>query len=359
MPGPDLLRLHVVALPHTSTTKAYSADAFEEKCRKFSTMMHELGHEVYLYGGPDNEASCTEFVSCITSEEQVNLGFSGPQDYLGIDFNAPEPWGTFNANVIREMHLRVKERDIICLISGTAARPIAQAFPDNLAVEFGIGYSGVWSDYKVFESYAWRNYIYGKYNMDGQFFDTVIPNFFEVEDFPFSFTKDDYFLFIGRLNANKGLDIAQEVCKRKGLRLVVAGPGDFSGYGEYVGRVDPIGRGQYMRHATAVFVPTRYIPPFEGVHVEAMLTGTPVITTDFGVFSETVTSEVGIRCNTLQEFLDATEQVKGLDPHRIRSYAVERFSTRVVAEQYEKYFRRLLTLYGDGWYQLRDSIGSN
>jgi glycosyltransferase involved in cell wall biosynthesis len=339
------MRLHVVSLPHTQLAKAYSCCAYTEKVRKFRTMMELRGHEVFAYASEDGDA-----ISCITKDEQGSFGFAGPDDYLKIDFNATEPWATFNANVIREIRGRIMPGDLICLITGDPAKPIAEAFPDNISVEFGVGYSGIAQPYCVFESYAWRNFCYGKYNMDGRFYDTVIPNYFEVDDFPFSAEKEDYYLFVGRVDANKGLPIAQEVCEKLGLRLVVAGPGHFTGYGEYVGVVGPEERGQLMSEAIALFAPTRYVAPFEGVHVEAMLCGTPVITTDFGVFSETVGSGSGVRCNTFQEFCDATEQVKELDPYRIAEYAAGRFSTDVVAAQYERYFERLLTLYEAGWY---------
>lgn len=345
------MRLHVIGLPHTSTTKAYSTCAYTEKTRKFATMMHRRGHTVYLYGGPENEAECTWFLPCITKAEQQEYGFNGPEDYLKIDFNAEQPWERFNRRVIRYLRHRIDSQDIICVITSYPTKAIAEAFPNNLVVEYGVGYQGICHPYRVFESYAWRNYVYGKNGMDGSFYDEVIPNFFEVEDFPLVKQKDDYYLFIGRLNANKGLNIAQDVCQRLGRRLVVAGPGNFSGYGEYVGVVGPERRAELMGHAAAVFVPTMYVPPFEGVHVEAMLCGTPVITTDFGVFSETVLQGVdGYRCKNLAEFMAAADKVKDCNPDLIHNRAVRRFSTEVIAEQYERYFERLSTLYGEGFY---------
>ncbi len=230
------------------------------------------------------------------------------------------------------------------------------AFPDHQVVEFGIGYPRTVANYRVFESYAWQNYVYGRQGSDGFNYDAVIPNYFETENFPFSKKKDDYFLFIGRLTGKKGYMTAVEVCKRLDKRLILAGQGDPPDYGEYVGVVGPEERARLMSRAQAVFVPTEYVGPFEGVHVEALLCGTPVITTDFGVFSETVVNGVnGFRCRSLREFLDAAKEVQNWSMSKryvIRVNAQRRFSTNIVALDYEAYFERLLTLWGDGWYQL-------
>jgi glycosyltransferase involved in cell wall biosynthesis len=149
----------------------------------------------------------------------------------------------------------------------------------------------------------------------------------------------------------KGWRIAQEVCKKLNQRLVVAGPGDFSGYGEYVGVVDYEERGKLLSKARAVFMPSLYLEPFGSVHVEAMLCGTPAITTDWGVFTETIVNGFnGYRCRMFSEFVEATQKVDKLDYKAIRKDAISKYSTQVVAKQYENYFKRLSTLWGKGFY---------
>ena len=331
-------RFHVINLPHTQLTKNYSTCAYTEKVRKFARMMREQGHEVLTY------------VNSVGNQKKH--GFNGPEDYLKIDFNDPKLWPEFNERVIKQMKKNIKPKDFICVITGTPVQAIKDAFPDNITVEFGVGYKGVMNpSFRVFESHAWRNYVYGRYDLDGAFYDEVIPNYFEVEDFPFQENKSDYYLFVGRIDANKGLNIAQDVCERLDKRLIVAGPGTFKGYGEYVGVVGSEERGKLMSQATALFCPTLYVPPFEGVHVEALLCGTPVITTDFGVFTETVENGVnGYRCKNLAEFMNATNQVKDLSPQQIRKNAIAKYSLESVGKQYEDYFKRLSALYDGGWY---------
>jgi len=352
------MRFHLVALPHTNVSTEHTACAFNQKVLKFADMMTKLGHEVFLYSSEIATAVVTEHIVCISEEERVAC-LKG-KHYTEADFNYNLPhWQNFNNKVIEGIKARRQKEDFICVIGGLAHKQIADALPDMMTVEFGIGYGGVFAPYKVFESYAWMHTVYGAQTMgnpnaaDGNFYDAVIPSYFETEKFPFN-KKEDYFLYIGRLTDRKGWSIAQEVCETLGKKLIVAGPGDFEGYGEYVGVVDEKLRGELMSKAQAVFVPTIYVEPFGSVHIEANLCGTPVITTDWGVFTETVENGTnGFRCRTLQEFIDAANIVQGWgDDERlnIQATAQMEYSVENVAIRYEEYFNKLLTLWGDGWY---------
>ena len=188
-----------------------------------------------------------------------------------------------------------------------------------MTVEYGIGYNGTFSPYRVFESYAHMHKVWGAqggYDPDGKFYDAVIPNYLNPADYPFvsGCDKEDYFLYLGRLIQRKGINIAVETCKRIGARLVVAGQGmksyennrlvceDGGVYDnvEYVGFATGQKRADLYGKARAVFVPTTYVEPFGAVAIEAQMAGTPAITTDFGAFTETVEHGVtGFRCHTL------------------------------------------------------------
>lgn len=350
------MRFHVVALPHTQVTRDFTSCAFTEKVRRFCIMMHDLGHEVILYAGEENEAPVTEHVVCIS--EDLRAAAVGDQHYTTVSFDTNLPhWQVFNATVTDKMRERLEPKDFICLIGGYAHKPIADAFPKHTAVEFGVGYGGVFAKYRVFESYAWMHSIYAGHNnptaVDGQFFDAVIPGYLEPEMFPAGDGDGDYYLYVGRVIDRKGYRIAQAVCEHLGKRLIIAGPGKGSGYGEFVGNVGPELRAALMGGAIAQFAPTLYIEPFGNVAIEAQVCGTPTITTDWGAFTETnINGLTGFRCRTLADFVKAAEDVKMLDRAAIRKHAIERYSLDVVGKLYENYFLRLLTLWDDGWYQL-------
>lgn len=350
------MRFHVVALPHTQVTKEFTSCAFTEKVRRFCAMMTNLGHEVILYAGEKNEAPVAEHVVCIS--EELRAAAVGTNHYTTASFDTNLPhWQVFNATVIDQMRERLEQKDFICLIGGSAHKPIADAFPQHTSVEFGIGYGGTFAKYRVFESYAWMHSIYAGHanptTVDGGFFDAVIPGYLEPEMFPMGYGEGDYYFFIGRIIDRKGYRIAQEVCERLGKRLILAGPGEGTGYGEFIGNVGPEQRAELMGGAIALFAPTLYIEPFGNIVVEAQTCGTPTITTDWGAFTETnINGLTGYRCRTLADFVRAAEDVKSLDRAAIRQHAIEHYSLDVVGKLYEDYFARLLTLWDDGWYQL-------
>jgi glycosyltransferase involved in cell wall biosynthesis len=104
---------------------------------------------------------------------------------------------------------------------------------------------------------------------------------------------------------------------------LIAGVGTPPTYGEYLG---PVGleRAELYQNAKAVFVPTTYVEPYGTVNVEAQMCGTPVITTDWGAFTETVIDGVtGYRCRTFGEFVQASIDAPKLDRNVIRQRALE------------------------------------
>jgi glycosyltransferase involved in cell wall biosynthesis len=349
------MRFHVVSLPHTQTTKDFAGCAYTEKVRRFCNMMKSLGHTVYLYAGEENEADVDELIPCITETQRRIVVGNRPYVEAPFDYKLPH-WQKFNKKAAAEIRKRAEKQDFVCVIGGGSHQPIALALPEMMVVEFGVGYSGVFSNYRVFESYAWMHSVYAQHRdaatADGSFFDAVIPGYLDPEMFPMGKGDGDYYLYVGRMIARKGVDIAAHICKTIGAKLIMAGPGDhIPNYGEYIGPVGPEKRAELMGGAIATFVPTLYIEPFGNVNIESQACGTPVITTDWGAFTETVVDGVtGFRCRNVEEFILATQNVKNLDRNVIRDRALSLYSVDVIAKQYEKYFNRLLTLWGDGWY---------
>lgn len=355
--------LHLVGMPHVQTTLEYISDAYGMKLRNMAIMMSNLGYKVNVYSSEDFDFEVTgDLVTCITKKEQEQ--FFGKDDhdkhFYKITWGPEEAhWRFFNGRVIEEIRKRYAPGDIIGHFSGWCEKEITDAFPDCYGVEVGIGYTGVYSKYRVFESYSHMHYVHGEQKDDnGNFYHTVIPGYHDKAKFLPASEPQDYFLYVGRLIPRKGYSIAQEVCQKLGKPLIIAGQieegQEFEGYGEYIGTVDEKRRNELMNKAIATFTPSLYIEPFGNVHVEALMSGSPVISTNFGVYTETIQNGFnGQRCDDFQEFLNAAEWAQTLsleDRKKIQEHGLSKWSTEVVAKQYDKYFQRLKRLEGNGWY---------
>ena len=370
-------RFHVIALPHTQTCLEHCACAYTMKVYNFCRMMMSLGHEVYHYGCEGSTVECTEHVSVITRDEQRIL--CGDNDFkktfYAIEWDTNRPyWQLTNSRCVVEVKRRQKPQDFLCIIGGTCHKPIADYLKDMTCVEFGIGYRGIWAPFRVFESYAHLHRCYGtgSPDPDGRWYDVVIPNYFDPEMFPLRMEKEPYLLFIGRLIQRKGVRVAAEIARDSDMPLLVAGQGckrhepglivceDGTEMRapkiQYIGHVDVQRRAEVMGKAQAVLVPTIYVEPFGGVNVEAQLCGTPVITTDFGAFTETVEHGVsGFRCHTMEHFTWAVQHAPRLNPAVIRERAEARYSIWNVRWMYQEYFDMIRDVQsGKGWYAKRE-----
>lgn len=377
-------RFHMIGYVHLPTSELYNSCAFTQKNIKLIKMLRALGHEVILYGAEGSDDIASKFVQTHTLKEirdiwgegdnRFDVGYNWKENLFKHDFNDPPTALTqrFYKKVIEEINKTKYQDDFLLVMQGYYQKPIADAVKLYLTVEPGIGYRGSYAKYRVFESHYIQYFTYGSENprgdTNGNYYDRVIPNYFDPADFPFVEKKEDYLLYIGRLIIRKGVNTAVKVAEATATKLKVAGQEDdetkFLGLDsplvERVGYADKKSRSELMGKAKAVFVPTIYLEPFGGVAAEAMLCGTPVITTNFGAFTDyNIDGLTGYKCNTLRDFIDASKKVIHLSPKDIHNYAVEKFSMETVKWDYQRWFEDLYALWESsvddkkkGWHRL-------
>jgi len=107
------MRFHIVALPHTQVTKEFAGCAFTEKVRRFCIMMHDLGHEVFLYAGEEVEAPVTELITCIGEDQRAAAVATVPH-YTQYPFSGGL-WWNFNTKAIEGIRERIEKEDFIAL----------------------------------------------------------------------------------------------------------------------------------------------------------------------------------------------------------------------------------------------------
>jgi len=364
--------VHILSLAHIPVRAESTRCAYSMKVYNLCRMLRGLGYPVTLYGLAGSDTSIADdFVECVSRETWESV--YGKHDPVTYQFD----WSTGDAawqecrrragfELVRHFQSCDPARPEFVLCSfGWAHEPSTRRLPDNaIVVESGIGYRSSFAKFRVFESHAVYHATLARAKPNdvicGQSYWTVIPNYYDPSHFDFAAQKQSYFLYMGRLNQDKGYGIALKACKRIGAKLICVGQlpnppdGDAAKWvinqirdagGRYLPSVGPGPRRQLLAGATALFVPSQYVEPFGGVHMEAAFSGTPVITSDWGVFPETVLQGItGYRCTTLREYTWAAAHIDRIDPHDCRQWAMQNFTMDAIGPRYDAYFQRLYDL---------------
>jgi len=378
--------LHVIAPFHTMMNTDFHHCAFTQKAFRIPKMMQPLGYEVIEYANGVSESEAAIKVMILSQEElEKSTGKHEKSAFHGNTAVIGTPhWTEFDKRLKEQLAKHVKTNDIICHPFGRAHADIVKMFPQQYHVETGIGYpDSDFGAFRIFESYAWMHYHLGKklhfdqngrvcYNQDqlpivgegGKDYMWIVPNYFDLEDWPYNPNKGQYLLYYGRICTEKGLDTIKAIADYLDEEIWLVGQGDPSPWKHeklvYKGPRTGKARAEVVGNAKALLMPTRYIEPFGGAGVEGQLTGAPLIASSYGCFSETIEhGKTGYRCHTLGDWLDA---IKNVNEGKIdREYTSQRaqrlYSLDTCAERFDAIFQQICDLgrpandpLGSGWY---------
>ena len=170
---------------------------------------------------------------------------------------------------------------------------------------------------------------------------------------------DDLIAF-GRIHPDKGTDLAIEIARRAGRRLIICGiVQDRKFFAEaveplidgdrvvYLGSVGPADRGRILGSGAALLHPIRFAEPFGLSVVEAMACGTPVVAYRRGSMPEVVDEGVTGRLVTdVDEAVDAVATITTIDRAGCARRARERFSAGRMVDDYLTIYRKIVSLKG-------------
>jgi glycosyltransferase involved in cell wall biosynthesis len=186
----------------------------------------------------------------------------------------------------------------------------------------------------------------------------VVHNGVNLDDYPFVVDKDDFLVYIGRANPDKGPALAIEVARRAGLPLAMVvkknEPFERAYWDEIVApmlhdevevyeaipherKADLLGR------ARAMVFPIQWPEPFGLVMTEAMACGTPVIAAPAGAAVELVEEGVtGFLRDSLDGMVQAVAEVGRCSPTACRDRVSEHFSADAMVVAYERIYEAVI-----------------
>jgi glycosyltransferase involved in cell wall biosynthesis len=345
-----MVKLHILPNPCGITNPKYTIDPFNIAVHKFIKNMKGYGWDMIHYGHEDSDVDC-EHVTVLTKEDRPI-----PQNDQEIIWKNKEAIEKFNLRASVELSKRKSPNDLILNFYGEECKYTMDFNSDLRSVEPSIGYDTdcVSATYRGFTSYSQMHYFYGRQGMlmNPSWYDQVIPNAFTVSDFDFAEETDDVYGMMGRLGNDKGVGLAMEMTKHTGKKLLIAGPKEhFFQWNDTVpdhvtllGYLNKEERRKFLSSIKALIAPSHYLEPFGNMVVEAALSGTPSITSDWGGFAETVIDGVtGYRCNDFQGFVDAINNIDSIDRMTCRVHAIQRYSDEVVHEKFHRWLSKIVT----------------
>lgn len=186
----------------------------------------------------------------------------------------------------------------------------------------------------------------------------TIPNATDVEHMPFSAEKEGYFLFIGRMIADKGAHTAVRVARELGVRLILAGKVNEGPEREFYatevepylsenihfrGEVDHDTKMELYKRARCTLFPIQWPEPFGLVMIESLACGTPVIAMRHGSVPEVIEhGRTGFIVETYEEMVDAARHIDEIDPAECRRAVEERFGMDVFIGEHVAAYERML-----------------
>jgi glycosyltransferase involved in cell wall biosynthesis len=191
---------------------------------------------------------------------------------------------------------------------------------------------------------------------------TAIHNFVEPEKIAYQakVPRDAPLVFLSRIERIKGPDLAIAAVKAAGRRLLLAGNRAMQGSErefwecsiaphlgrdgiEYVGEVNDAQKNELLGRAAGLIVPVQWDEPFGIVFIEALATGTPVITCARGALPEIVEpGRTGFFIENVEDGAKAIQRLPELERATCRRIVESRFAASTCAARYLETYREVI-----------------
>ena len=184
----------------------------------------------------------------------------------------------------------------------------------------------------------------------------TVYNGINTNEFTFRPESKDYLLFFGRIHPEKGTSESIQIAKQSGRKLIISGLIQHQEYFDskikpfindddivYVGNSGPKERDKLLGEAYALLHPISFEEPFGLSVAESMLCGTPVIAFNKGSMPELILDgKTGFLVNTIDEAVEAVNNIKSIDRKYCRECAASKFSRQKMIEGYLEVYKKIL-----------------
>jgi len=167
----------------------------------------------------------------------------------------------------------------------------------------------------------------------------------DPDDFKFSINKKSNFLFMSKVSYTpKNVKLAKKLAKDMKFKLDIAGGWwfSFSKYIKYHGMVGGKKKKNLLAKSKAMIFPTQIEEPFGLVTIESLVSGTPVIASEYGAMNEIIKPEVGFTCSNYSEYKNAIKNIDEIDPINCRKRVEKKFNNLEMAKNYFNYYKKVV-----------------
>ncbi len=211
----------------------------------------------------------------------------------------------------------------------------------------------------VYKKYNSRSFYVSISNSDRHdeltYLDTVY-NGLNEDQFSPGKGNGGYLLYFGRMHPHKGAYEAIQIAAQSSKKLLLCGLIQDQAYFEekikpylndssvvYLGNVCPAQRDILLGDALALLHPISFDEPFGLSVAEAMMCGTPVIAFNRGSMEELIIDgKTGFLTNTIEEAVEAVNNIRKLHRCECRNYALDKFSSKIMALKYISLYQKII-----------------
>lgn len=178
----------------------------------------------------------------------------------------------------------------------------------------------------------------------------------DLDEFAFSDIKENYLLYIGKLDESKGPQFAIEVSEKTNKILLLAGPIHDQNYFRkqinprilsnpnvhYIGEVGGKRKQDLMKHAECILFPTLCQESFGLVAIESMACGTPVLGFASGAVPEVLEGFPELICKNTEEMINKVKKGSYPSYKSLREYVESNFTAEKMTDNYLKIYRKII-----------------